>query len=197
MPTIICSDIYDSAYFSISAIQLSGWGCSAVLLRSDRNGRPALLESGVSLKVTIMWDGSVSKLYLNDTLVQSSSDAKATPNWTTASTFDLGAYEYLTFGGYNSSDDVIDEFTLATVPGSPLSAASAVPANPVVSNEAATVGARFSSDIDGSIAGIRFYKGAGNNGTHTGLLYTSSGALLARATFSNETVAGWQQVKFY
>ena len=73
-----------------------------------------LFGSGVSLKVTIMWDGSVSKLYLNDTLVQSSSDAKATPNWTTASTFDLGAYEYLTFGGYNSSDDVIDEFTVST-----------------------------------------------------------------------------------
>jgi hypothetical protein len=26
--------------------------------------------------------------------------------------FDLGAYEYQTFGGYDVSDDVVDEFTV-------------------------------------------------------------------------------------
>jgi hypothetical protein len=36
-----------------------------------------------------------------------------TPNWTAASNFDFGAYEYLKFGGYNSSDDVIDAFTVS------------------------------------------------------------------------------------
>jgi hypothetical protein len=34
----------------------------------------------------------------------------------------------------------------------------------------------------------------GNNGTHTGLLYSSSGAFLAQATFTGETASGWQQV---
>jgi len=74
-----------------------------------------LFGSGIIMKITITWDGSMSKLYLNDKLVQSSAYTKATPNWTAASTFDLGAYEYLTFGGFNTSDDVIDEFTIETL----------------------------------------------------------------------------------
>ena len=65
------------------------------------------------------WDGSVAKLYLNDTLVQQSSYTTATPNWSAASNFDLGAYEYLTYGGYNSCDDIIDEFTVTGAAKSP------------------------------------------------------------------------------
>ena len=57
-------------------------------------------------------------------------------------------------------------------------------------------GVKFRSDVSGNITGIRFYKGAGNNGTHIGLLYSASGALLAQATFSGETASGWQQVNF-
>src|SRR5439155_335919 len=59
-----------------------------------------------------------------------------------------------------------------------------------------TVGVKFRSDVSGSVTGIRFYKGAGNNGTHTGLLYSSTGTALAQATFSGETASGWQQVNF-
>ena len=59
-----------------------------------------------------------------------------------------------------------------------------------------TVGVKFRSDVSGSITGIRFYKGPGNNGTHVGLLYSSSGTLLARATFTGESASGWQQVSF-
>ena len=58
------------------------------------------------------------------------------------------------------------------------------------------VGVKFRSDVAGSIAGIRFYKGAGNNGTHTGSLWTSTGSLLATGTFVNETATGWQQLTF-
>jgi len=43
---------------------------------------------------------------------------------------------------------------------------------------------------------MRFYKGFGNNGTHTASLYSSAGTLLAQATFSGETASGWQQVNF-
>ncbi|WP_037973160.1 DUF4082 domain-containing protein, partial [Streptosporangium amethystogenes] len=43
---------------------------------------------------------------------------------------------------------------------------------------------------------IRFYKGPQNTGTHVGSLWTSSGQLLASATFTNETASGWQQVNF-
>jgi hypothetical protein len=62
------------------------------------------------------WDGSVAKLFLNDKLVQQSPYATPTPNWSAASNFDLGAYEYLSYGGYNASDDIIDEFIVIGPP---------------------------------------------------------------------------------
>jgi hypothetical protein len=58
------------------------------------------------------------------------------------------------------------------------------------------LGVKFRSDAAGTIEGIRFYKAAANTGTHVGSLWTTAGAQLAQATFSNETASGWQQVKF-
>jgi hypothetical protein len=54
----------------------------------------------------------------------------------------------------------------------------------------------FRADADGYIAGIRFYKGPANTGTHKGNLWSNSGTLLGTADFSNETASGWQQVMF-
>jgi Domain of unknown function (DUF4082)/Fibronectin type III domain/Bacterial Ig domain len=58
------------------------------------------------------------------------------------------------------------------------------------------LGVKFSSSVSGSITGIRFYKAAGNTGTHIGSLWNTEGALLASATFTEETASGWQQVNF-
>ena len=58
------------------------------------------------------------------------------------------------------------------------------------------VGVKFRADFSGYINGIRFYKSSANTGTHVGNLWSSSGALLASATFSGETASGWQQVNF-
>ncbi len=55
---------------------------------------------------------------------------------------------------------------------------------------------KFRSDVSGTITGVRFYKGAANTGTHVGHLWSNTGALLATATFTNETASGWQQVNF-
>ena len=63
-------------------------------------------------------------------------------------------------------------------------------------SSATEVGVKFYSDVNGFITGIRFYKGAGNTGTHIGNLWTAGGTLLATATFANETASGWQQVLF-
>ena len=60
----------------------------------------------------------------------------------------------------------------------------------------AELGVLFKSDVNGTISGIRFYKSANNTGTHVGNLWSSSGTLLASATFSSETASGWQQVSF-
>jgi hypothetical protein len=45
-----------------------------------------------------------------------------------------------------------------------------------------TLGEKFRSDVSGNVTALRFYKGAGNNGTHMGLLYNSSGTLLAQVS---------------
>jgi N,N-dimethylformamidase beta subunit-like, C-terminal/Domain of unknown function (DUF4082)/Bacterial Ig-like domain/Bacterial Ig domain len=58
------------------------------------------------------------------------------------------------------------------------------------------LGMRFVPSVSGSVIGARFYKGAGNNGTHTGSLYAADGTLLARLTFSGETGSGWQSARF-
>ena len=71
-----------------------------------------------------------------------------------------------------------------------------MPGTPFVSDSAVEVGVKFTSDVAGTITGIRFYKGVGNTGTHVGHLWTSTGTLLATATFTGETASGWQQVNF-
>jgi hypothetical protein len=71
-----------------------------------------LLGGGVILNVTLSWNGTVLNLYLNGVLVKSSSYTVVTPNWTAASNFDLGAYEYLTDGGYKACDDIVEQFTV-------------------------------------------------------------------------------------
>jgi len=58
------------------------------------------------------------------------------------------------------------------------------------------LGVQFKSDSDGYITGIRFYKSEANTGTHVAHLWSASGALLATATFQNETASGWQQANF-
>ncbi len=58
------------------------------------------------------------------------------------------------------------------------------------------LGVRFKARANGFIKGIRFHKGEGNGGTHVGRLWTSTGTLLASATFTDETPTGWQQVLF-
>jgi hypothetical protein len=86
-----------------------------------------------------------------------------------------------------------------SMPSSALSlfSSSSTPATADVNDaNAVEVGVKFTSATPGYITGIRFYKGSLNTGTHTGDLWSSSGTLLATATFTNETASGWQQVNF-
>ena len=74
---------------------------------------------------------------------------------------------------------------------------ASTPANPDSGDAtSAELGIKFTSDVSGSVTGVRFYKSTANTGTHTGSLWTSTGTLLATATFTNETASGWQQVTF-
>jgi len=108
---------------------------------------------------------------------------------------------------YNSSNYWVDPLFVAapaapqspqpTTPSGAITVfpASAVPANPSWNDPSAIeVGMTFTSDAAGAVDGIRFYKGADNTGTHSGSLWTSSGALLATGSFTSETTSGWQTV---
>ncbi|HBZ71103.1 MAG TPA: hypothetical protein DEP35_15765, partial [Deltaproteobacteria bacterium] len=90
-----------------------------------------------------------------------------------------------------------------STPSTPTSSTSTIwPSNAVPltadsgPDSAVELGVKFKSDVAGTITGIRFYKGSGNTGTHVGNLWSSTGQLLASATFSGETATGWQQVNF-
>ena len=91
-------------------------------------------------------------------------------------------------------------FTTSSAPSScPCSiwSSTATPATAAFNDSSAVeLGVKFTSDVSGYITGIRFYKGSQNTGTHTGSLWTSTGSLLASATFSGESPSGWQQVNF-
>ncbi|MFC9560133.1 DUF4082 domain-containing protein [Agromyces sp. NPDC056965] len=59
------------------------------------------------------------------------------------------------------------------------------------------LGVAFTSTTNGEVTGIRFYKGAGNTGTHTGSLWdAATGQRLATVTFAAESPSGWQQASF-
>ncbi|HWQ96418.1 MAG TPA: DUF4082 domain-containing protein [Candidatus Methylomirabilis sp.] len=74
---------------------------------------------------------------------------------------------------------------------------SATPAK-ITENDANAVelGVKFRSDVNGTVTGIRFYKGPSNTGIHVGSLWSGTGALLGNKTFTGETATGWQQVNF-
>src|SRR3954453_7837308 len=61
-------------------------------------------------------------------------------------------------------------------------------------SQSAELGVRFAADRRGTVNAIRFFKGAGNDGTHTAHLWGPDGALLASATFTGESAGGWESV---
>jgi hypothetical protein len=74
--------------------------------------------------------------------------------------------------------------------------ATAPEAGPATDGSANELGVKFRSDVAGWATGVRFYKGAGNTGTHVGSLWAADGTRLAGATFTAETGSGWQTVTF-
>ena len=58
------------------------------------------------------------------------------------------------------------------------------------------LGVKFKTTQAGFITGIQYYKSTGATGMHTGTLWTSTGTLLASATFTGETASGWQKAYF-
>ena len=67
------------------------------------------------------------------------------------------------------------------------------PANPAdPDGSSVELGMAFQTAQAGEVTAIRFYKGVGNGGTHTGSLWNAAGTRIATVTFANETATGWQ-----
>lgn len=109
-----------------------------------------------------------------------------------------GVYVYGAGGfpnqSWNASNYWVD---LTFVPTNSIWTSSTVPGTVTQSDSSSVeLGVKFQSNVAGSVAGVRFYKGSLNTGTHVGHLWSSTGALLGTVTFSNETASGWQQANF-
>ncbi|HEY1600689.1 MAG TPA: DUF4082 domain-containing protein, partial [Pirellulales bacterium] len=116
-------------------------------------------------------------------------------------------YTITVAGGANGVKDIAgnalvanDTSTFATASqpaSSSLFTASATPATVDSGDtQAVELGVKFTASSNGFITGVRFYKSATNTGIHIGSLWSSSGVLLATATFTSEGASGWQQVNF-
>src|SRR5262249_3245539 len=78
-----------------------------------------------------------------------------------------------------------------------LGEADRVPAGKLQTDPAEVeVGLRFQPEADGYVAGVRFYKHAGNDGPHTGTLWAADGTELATSAYLGESECGWQSLSF-
>lgn len=127
------------------------------------------------------------------TTVPASSSATASHAYSALGTYTVTA---TVTDGAGASSSATATVTVTACPCSVLWP-SKTPAT-VDSGDAASyeLGMKVQPTVAGNITGVRFYKAAANTGTHTGSLWSASGALLATGTFTNETASGWQALLF-
>jgi hypothetical protein len=130
-------------------------------------------------------------------------DPSKTATFTPAGALNPGAKYTATVQAGNTTGALMQSATTWSFTTDPYTSVStlfptdAVPAVSAVDDpNGVELGMKFVPSVSGSVIGVRFYKGAGNTGTHTGSLYAADGTLLARLTFSGETGSGWQSARF-
>jgi hypothetical protein len=158
---------------------------ASVLLANDTDANGDILSvSGIGASS----GGSASFNSANNTIT-------FTP---TAGFTGAASFGYAISDGHGGTGSALVSLTVVA-PGSNLSLFSSSDTPAVLSDPDAgqvNLGTRFVSASNGTITGIRYYKGAGDTGTHVGTLWSSTGTLLASATFTNETSSGWQTLTF-
>ncbi|MCI4677062.1 DUF4082 domain-containing protein [Rhodoblastus acidophilus] len=171
--------------FSTNANTALSIAASALLANdTDPNGLP-LSITGVSSPA----NGTVS--YNSQTQIVTFTP---TSNYTGPASF---TYSITDADGGTASANVALTVGNSTVTTENLFSLTSTPTSVTVNDPSAVeLGVKFTADANGSITGIRFYKGPSNTGTHIGDLWSSTGTLLASATFTGETASGWQQVNF-
>lgn len=142
-------------------------------------------------------------------VVEVSTDGGTT--WHRADGFENWSYTFtpLVGGSYHIESRAVDDSVNMETPGAGITinvqsaplvglfSPSDVPTIPIDSDVGlVTLGMKFTSTQAGTIVGVRYYKSAGDGGTHVGSLWSSTGQLLATATFTQESASGWQTVTF-
>lgn len=199
--------------FPTSAYQASNYWVDVVFVPGSDTTAPAITNVQATPgpgAATITWttnEASDSQVEFGTTTAYGSLSALDTV-LVTGHTVQLGGLAANTLYHYRvRSRDGAGNLALSTDRTFTTPAASACPctiwpssATPAVPSQDDTlpveIGVKFRAAQNGLIRGIRFYKGAANTGQHVAHLWSSTGALLATATFTNETASGWQQVIF-
>jgi len=105
------------------------------------------------------------------------------------------SFTYTITNGHTGTASATVSLTVSATSG--LFSPNAIPGTVTANDSTAyELGVQFQSAVAGTVTAILFYKGPQNTGTHVGNLWSSTGTLLATATFTNETASGWQQVNF-
>ena len=99
-------------------------------------------------------------------------------------------------GGTSSANVALTVSAPGTAPVS-LFSSSATPASTNTNDlNPVELGVKFQASSAGTVSAVKFYKGTQDTGTHTGTLWSSSGQVLATATFTGESASGWQTATF-
>ncbi|MBT1070851.1 DUF4082 domain-containing protein [Pelotalea chapellei] len=126
-----------------------------------------------------------------------SATAPVSYTFTTQGSKTLYAWAKDAAGNVSTARSATVTVTIPVLTGSTLWPSTTVPATVDGGpDDPVEIGVKFRSDSGGTISGIRFYKAAANNGSHTVRLWSASGALLATAGSASETASGWQQADF-
>jgi Domain of unknown function (DUF4082)/Bacterial Ig-like domain/Bacterial Ig domain len=193
VPTVTAVSPVNGANFIVTSTSVSATFNESMNPSTISTSTFQLSAGGTTVPATVTYNNST----LTATLVPTTALAPLT------------TYTATVVGGTNGVKDVNSDvmsanyvwtFTTAPAPGSCPCTIWSSTATPGTANSGDAsgieVGVNFTSNHAGSIQGIRFYKGSANIGTHVGNLWTTSGTLLATATFTGESASGWQQVNF-
>ncbi|MFK4577978.1 DUF4082 domain-containing protein [Bradyrhizobium ottawaense] len=174
----------DTGFNATKDVALSISGTSLLANDTDPNG-DALTITGVSGAV----NGTASFNAQNNTVTFSPASGYTGP----------ASFNYAISDGRGGTASATASVTVRAPSSTTVSLFSSNPTPSIVSaNDQSSVelGVKFQASTAGDILGLRFYKGPNNTGTHVADLWSSTGTLLATATFTNETASGWQQVNF-
>jgi hypothetical protein len=78
--------------------------------------------------------------------------------------------------GSSSTQRSIDDTPRASTPGTSVTIFGTLAPQSFYRDSPVEVGVKFRSDVAGTVTGVRFYKGATDNTTHTGSLWSATGS---------------------